>query len=392
MDNLDTASSIQRNVGEVFDCCVVVASDDVSDDSMSDESSVFGSDYDFGSNIEVVIKDTHMPDELPRVIPCNDESFYDDPDMPGLVPRGAASDDPDMPGLVPRGQTDEDPDMPGLITGALDYDSDDKDLDLPCVTRTVEVAVNENLYEVCDGELFVSQIIQELEMENQNKATGSFNNLPEYVLDDMPGDVPNEIMGNSANLRPFMDVPAMLIDDDDSVCYPCVTNNTTDEPLPELDETQKSQKKAEDKAKHKLWRTMVGNGIFDRSKIQHQLMSNFLCLQCMHEQLESAHCMTDICLEDAMILATTRNAGFACTLLVRCVHGHHNFTVEPSHVPNPKESTLPEHVALENSVKHDVVVSPNANDDSSNDGSAMISSESGELALAVSDDIPKKRG
>jgi len=34
-----------------------------------------------------------------------------------------------------------------------------------------------------------------------------------------------------------------------------------------------------------------------------------------------------------MLVATTSNVGFTCILSVKCIHGHHHFTVEPLHVP-----------------------------------------------------------
>ncbi len=61
----------------------------------------------------------------------------------------------------------------------------------------------------------------------------------------------------------------------------------------------------------------------------------------MQEQLEDAECTDEICLDDAMLVATTSNVGFACTLSVKCIHGHHHFTVEPLRVPSAVVSITP---------------------------------------------------
>jgi len=133
----------------------------------------------------------------------------------------------------------------------------------------------------------------------------------------------------------FLDVPAILVDDDDSVCYPCamVDDQNTDNG-PELNEDTDENKKLEKEAKHSLWQTLVGNGMIDRTQCQQKLVFNLLCFQCMQEQLETSNCVEDICLDDAMLVAMTSNVGFACILSIKCVHGHHQFTIEPLHVPS----------------------------------------------------------
>ncbi len=47
------------------------------------------------------------------------------------------------------------------------------------------------------------------------------DNLPEFGLDDLPNRIPNDITTTLGNIPHFPNVPAILVDKDDSVCYPC---------------------------------------------------------------------------------------------------------------------------------------------------------------------------
>jgi len=52
------------------------------------------------------------------------------------------------------------------------------------------------------------------------KATSNMKHIPEFVLDDMTGLIPTDNNGVTSGLHGFPDVPAVLVDDNDSVCYP----------------------------------------------------------------------------------------------------------------------------------------------------------------------------
>jgi len=54
----------------------------------------------------------------------------------------------------------------------------------------------------------------------------------------------------------------------------------------------------------------------------------------MQEQQEISDHVENICLDDALLVAMASNVGFACTLSIKCVHGHHQFTIELLHVPS----------------------------------------------------------
>jgi len=186
-----------------------------------------------------------------------------------------------------------------------------------------------------EGEMFVAQIIQELEMERSNNAQTFLQNIPEFGLDALPYLMQPDCTLQSSNIPCFPDMPPILMDDNDSICYPCATveEHAMDNLSEQLEEETDKNKKSKKKAKHCLWHMLVGNVILDRTQLQQKLVTNLLCFQCMQEQLEEANRMEEICLNDAMIVAMTRNVGFACTLSVKCVHGCHQFTVEPLHAP-----------------------------------------------------------
>jgi len=44
------------------------------------------------------------------------------------------------------------------------------------------------------------------------------------------------------------------------------------------------------------------------------------------------HLTDNVQAKPTLLVATTSNVGFACTLSVKCIHGHHHFTVEPLRV------------------------------------------------------------
>jgi len=140
----------------------------------------------------------------------------------------------------------------------------------------------------------------------------------------------------------YPDVPPILVDDDDSVCYPCATVEqlSMDNLLEQLEEETEQNKKSEKKAKHCLWHTLVGNGNSDMMQLQQKLVSNLLCFKCMQEQLQEANCVEEICLDDAMIVATKRNVGFACTSnakhSIKAVMAFNGWTNKAVHWPKTK--------------------------------------------------------
>jgi len=166
-----------------------------------------------------------------------------------------------------------------------------------------------------NGKMFVAQIIQELEMEKLNNAQTFLDNLSQFGLDGLPGMMLHNSTIPLGDIPCFPDVPAILVDNNDSVCYHCakVEEHKIDN-APELDEETNDSKKLEKKAKHHLWQTLVGNGIINRTQLQQKLEAYLLCFQCMQEQLDTSKCVEEICLDDAMLVASTSNVG----LLAHC--------------------------------------------------------------------------
>ncbi len=94
-----------------------------------------------------------------------------------------------------------------------------------------------------EGELFVAQIVQELEMEKTNNAQKFLDNLPEFGL-EVSSDMMQQDLGN---IPCFQDVPSILVDDNNSVCYPCimVEDQQTDSLSEDLEKETNEKKKSE---------------------------------------------------------------------------------------------------------------------------------------------------
>ncbi len=184
---------------EDFDCCVRIADDhDVDSDSdASEDSSDFDEDY---------ISDHCMPGLMPRKEDINrqdDESVCSG--LPDLLPaedNDTIYDEQDLPDLLP----------------AVDDD-----------TNTDSEDMNE--LEANEDDIFVKEIIAELELEQNNKTTFVFENLPGSRLDGMTDESAHGTLHNNRNVPLFADIPAVLVDDDNSVCYPCVLDNVSPEIL-----------------------------------------------------------------------------------------------------------------------------------------------------------------
>jgi len=125
--------------------------------------------------------------------------------------------------------------LPDLLP-AEDNDTIDGDQDLPDLPPTLDDDTNTNgedmdELETNKDDMFVEEIIAELELEQSNKMTFVFENLPGFMLDGMTDQSAHGTLDNNRNLPLFGDIPAVLVDDDNSVCYPCALNNFSPEIL-----------------------------------------------------------------------------------------------------------------------------------------------------------------
>jgi len=165
--------------------------------------------------------------------------------------------DPDMPTLIPWSSMDEngyDPYLPDLI---LQPSTEDTKFDPGRPSMTPHTGVDVNNIDnptASDRKMFVVQIIQELEMEKSNNAQIFLDNLPAFGLDVLPDMMPHNSTMQLGDIPCFPDVPAILVNNDNSICYPCsmVEDQNTDN-MPELDEETNHNKKLEKKTKHHLW-------------------------------------------------------------------------------------------------------------------------------------------
>jgi len=157
------------------------------------------------------------------LIQCNANNENDN-EMLGLIPRNANNeedeDDDEMPGLIMRNANNVDEDEVSLV-------------------------------EASDTDVFVAEIMAELEREQEQGMFINCSNLPERVLDDIPeGCVGQRVLTESGDLPTFPDVPAVLVDDDDSICYPCSTlvpvPAFTEAQLTELEKERQKKKNRRD--------------------------------------------------------------------------------------------------------------------------------------------------
>jgi len=76
-------------------------------------------------------------------------------------------------------------------------------------------------------------------MEKLYKASSNPQYLPEFVLDEMADLMYGAQTTDSCDLLPFPDVTPVLVDDDNSMCYPCATNTNTNNSLTKVDGEEK---------------------------------------------------------------------------------------------------------------------------------------------------------
>jgi len=225
---------------------------------------------------------------------------------------------------------------------------------------------NDGDIEAASHEVFPSQVIVESLINRYPEKTSiQAGNLPEYQCDDLPDFMFGHADGELPNSDTLGDTPIVLVGDDSSVCLPCETahgesgagtgrdqekgesgagtgrdqDNATqnevqlsEEEIAKVREDEKIKKREEEKAKWQLWKSIVGNGIIDRTELTNKITTDLLCLHCIHEQIAFAKNINDIKLEDATVQVKTNTFGFACTVFVKCKRGYHDFRIEPPRV------------------------------------------------------------
>jgi len=146
--------------------------------------------------------DSVMPDRCAPTLCNDDNSNFDDDDLSILYQQRSQDD-------VKDDDNDDDSDMPGLVPREVDEDIEGKDVDdyLPSA-----------------DEVFIAEIIAELEEEQKKHKTRELIDLHEIVLDDDP-DTRSTCQVGLGNLPTFPDIPQALVDDDDSVVIPHCNDN-----------------------------------------------------------------------------------------------------------------------------------------------------------------------
>jgi len=171
----------------------------------------------------------------------NDENCNSNNSNDSTISVEDDGDDDDMPDLIPRtGDVvlEENDDIPGLLP-AMDKDTIGKDMDSP---------------EVSKGDLFVMEIIADIELEQNNKTSFDFEYLLENVLDNVPSLITATITQNESHLPMFCNLPAVLVDNDDSICYPCAIAEGPEDNPPVLESVgNTSDKQAKIERQH-LWK------------------------------------------------------------------------------------------------------------------------------------------
>jgi len=169
----------------------------------------------------------------------------------------------------------------------------------------------------------------------------------------------------------FRDVPSVLVDDDDSMLFPC--NNMKNDTVDESDQSKYKKKMEkickENKARVRLCKTLLGNGIIDLLQLETKITSNLLCLQCVMEQMYGLDSDNGYMIDECGVIVRTIHRGFACTVTVECVWRHHMFSIEPERVQHQscvnddtKETTMLENEMSIDNLQHDVPEDPIPND------------------------------
>jgi len=172
--------------------------------------------------------------------------------------------------------------------------------------------------------IFTTEVVEKLQHNEIREVSNEFENL--FVSEDVY-ETCHEIAGDSQ----FKDVPSVLVDDDDSVLFPCDNTGNVEK---EMDKTQyeiEMEKICEEnKSRVRLCKTLLGNGIIDIFQLETKISSNLLCSQCVTEKKwDSMGSATEDITAECAIVVRAVHRGFACTLTVQCVRKHHMFSVEP---------------------------------------------------------------
>jgi len=174
-----------------------------------------------------------------------------------------------------------------------DYDADDDVIkELPEDTFTEELLeeqgkvtlTQETIEEPSKDEIFPAEVIEKLRHKENEDVSNDDGNA--WELNNFNDGI-HETQCIFAQEAQFHDVPAVLVDDDDSVLFPCYEQRDNSESnQSEKSNLEKEMEKIcqDNKARMRLCKTLRGNGLFDTIQLETKIMSNLLCLQCVQDQ------------------------------------------------------------------------------------------------------------
>jgi len=192
------------------------------------------------------------------------------------------------------------------IEGMLSDEEEEIIKDLP----KDEVAEDTNNENGSDA-MFTAKVIERLHHNDNREVSDNIDNL---FVDEVFDETCHEFAVDAQ----FKDVPSVLVDDDDSVLFPSDNISCVEE---ETDKTKREIEmkriREENKARVRLCKTLLGNGIIDIFQLETKMTTNLLCLQCVKENRwdGSGGDTTNEC----GIVVRAIQRGFACTLTVQCV-------------------------------------------------------------------------
>ncbi len=175
--------------------------------------------------------------------------------------------------------------------------------------------------------IFPAEVIEKLHLSTDAEVSTEDCNL---WVDEGINDKCHEITQDAG----FADVPLVLVDDDDSVLFPCNENDKNRVNHLEQTNYEKEMEKIrnENKKRMVLCKTLLGNVILDTMQLEKKITSNLLCLHCLQETKWDNKTTEDITALCGVIVRTER-FGFACRMIVECVNRHHVFSVDPERAP-----------------------------------------------------------
>jgi len=175
--------------------------------------------------------------------------------------------------------------------------------------------------------IFPAEVIEKL--QHTERIDVSIDNEDIWMEEDINKSC--QLVSEDPQLR---DVPSVLVEDDDSVLFPC--NGTKQDVLNESNKTkyeiEMEKIRNKNKAHVRLCKTLLGNGIIDLLQLETKISSNLLCLQCVMEEMYDPDSNKGYMIDECGVIVGTIHHGFACTVMVECVWRHHMFSIEPERV------------------------------------------------------------